>query len=649
MAMEDLVGRRLGKYELRSQIGRGGMGVVYEGYDPMLERRVAVKVLAPHLVWEQKFVERFLREARAAARLDHPNIVTIHDVGQDAGWYYFVMQYLEGRPLTALIREHGPLDTRAVLRILRPLAGALDYAHERGLVHRDVKPANVIVGANGHPTLTDFGIAHAARTTRLTQSGVVVGTPEYMSPEQAQGKRVDACSDQYSLAVIAYELLSGHPPFEAESTPALLYKVVHERVPPLRAARPDLPVEAAQALELALAKEPGLRFPSCASFVERLAAALQPLPMPGRREPPTTPTRPPRRRVPRWVWGIAGLLAAALVIWMATALGGGPEVLPAPDDVRTPVFMVTLEPTPTETAEPTLTPTPIPAPTLTPVPPLPPAGTVPGDTWVHPLTNVTMVYVPAGELEMGSSEGEPGEHPVHTVFLDAFWIDLTEVTVDQFRQFVDATGHETTAEREGSGYVWDASAGRGLVEGADWEHPHGPESGAVADHPVMQVSWDDAVAYCEWAGGQLPTEAQWEYAARGDGEPVYPWGDGFDCSRGNFDDETEIDAYTVPGDAGCDGYVRTAPVGSFPAGASWCGALDLSGNVWEWVADWYGEYPSGRQRNPTGPASGEHRVIRGGSWDDSDRDVRAARRFDTALPIMRVNVLGFRCVVLLGG
>ena len=187
MDSNDLTGTQIGKYELRAEIGRGGMGTVYKGYDQMLDRYVAVKILAPHLVWEKEFVERFLREARAAARLKHPHIVTIHDVGQEGGWYYFVMEYLEGETLTDLIRRRGPLPPDEVLSILRPLAEALDYAHHRGLVHRDVKPANIIVGSEGQVTLTDFGIARATQETRLTATGTVVGTPEYMSPEQIKG------------------------------------------------------------------------------------------------------------------------------------------------------------------------------------------------------------------------------------------------------------------------------------------------------------------------------------------------------------------------------------------------------------------------------------------------------------------------------
>jgi serine/threonine-protein kinase len=274
MEHNNLVNSTLGKYRIEAEIGRGGMAVVYRGYDPDLDRNVAVKVLAPHLVWDELFVERFLREARAAARVKHPNIVTIHDVGQQAGWYYFVMEYLAGHSLTALIQQRGSFPPQAVLAILRPVASALDYAHHDGLVHRDIKPGNIMVSPRGHVTLTDFGIARAVQDARLTGTGTIVGTPEYMSPEQAKGLTVDARSDQYSLAVVAYEMLSGDVPFKANSTLALMYKLVHEPPPPISQARSDLPAGVQPALGRALAKEPGERYSKVMEFVEVLDRAL---------------------------------------------------------------------------------------------------------------------------------------------------------------------------------------------------------------------------------------------------------------------------------------------------------------------------------------------------------------------------------------
>ncbi len=270
-----------------------------------------------------------------------------------------------------------------------------------------------------------------------------------------------------------------------------------------------------------------------------------------------------------------------------------------------------------------------------------------------------MVYVPGGEFRMGSSEAEiaaayeqcerdPGtggacpedwaeaESPQHTVTLDAFWIDQTEVTNAQFATFLNERGNQT----EGGATWLELEDEDCLIEQVSGAYR--PRRGHD-NHPVIEVSWYGALAYCEWAGARLPTEAEWEYAARGPQGLVYPWGDAFDCSRGNFDDETQKDDYVVPGGEGCDGYERTAAVGSFKTGASWCGALDMAGNVWEWVADWYGKYPSAPGTNPTGPAQGEIKVLRGGSWNNFPGWVRSASRFRFK-PHLRDNTSGFRCV-----
>jgi serine/threonine protein kinase len=261
---------KLGKYQVIEEIGRGGMGAVYKGHDPQLERPVAIKLLAPHLAWEREFVERFLREARAAARLRHPNIIGIHDVGQDGDWYYFVMDYLPGPSLKQLVTRKGRLAPIEAVPILRQLADALDYAHQHGLIHRDVKPANVIFDSRGQAVLTDFGIAKATQETGLTATGKSIGSPHYMAPEHVQGQPVSARTDQYALGVLAFEMLSGQLPFDADSTTTILYKQVHEKPPSITELCPDLPLAVESTLERALAKLPAERYASC----NDLAAAL---------------------------------------------------------------------------------------------------------------------------------------------------------------------------------------------------------------------------------------------------------------------------------------------------------------------------------------------------------------------------------------
>ncbi|MFL7791202.1 MAG: formylglycine-generating enzyme family protein [Anaerolineae bacterium] len=267
-----------------------------------------------------------------------------------------------------------------------------------------------------------------------------------------------------------------------------------------------------------------------------------------------------------------------------------------------------------------------------------PEGPSLGDTRTRPADGMVLVYVPAGEFKMGSMDYRD-EYPVHTVVLDMYWIDETEVTNAQFAAFLNAQGNQA----EG-GVAWlDTRDSDCLIEqSGDGYWP----KGGYADHPVVEVSWYGAAAYCRWAGGRLPTEAEWEFAARGMRGDVYPWGNDFECSRGNFDDETKLDSYVVPGGEGCDGYDRTAPVGSFPSGKSWVGALDLSGNVWEWVADWYSEdyYVNSPSEDPEGPSSGESRVLRGGAWFYNPSDARASNRFDFT-PDVSYNFLGFRCAM----
>ena len=313
---------------------------------------------------------------------------------------------------------------------------------------------------------------------------------------------------------------------------------------------------------------------------------------------------------------------------------------------------------PTETAAPTFTP----SPSRTPLPPtstLQPTSTptVPtatprptdrhalGDTLTRPADGMLMLYVPSGEFLMGSADtdpvAQPQERPQHTVYLDPFWIDRTEVTVAQFRLFVQATGYRTTAEEQGGAYAYVESAGEWQeVDGADWQHPFGPQSNAVDNHPVTQVTWSDAVAYCTWTGGSLPTEAQWEKAARGSDGRLYPWGDAFDGALLNYCDAS------CGGDATFDDdYPFTAPVGSYPAGASPYGALDMAGNVWEWTADRYNSsyYAHSPSENPTGPTSGASRVLRGGSWNHDRTGMRVAYRLDAPRSTI-VDNFGFRCV-----
>jgi serine/threonine-protein kinase len=262
-------------YEIEAEIGRGGMAAVYRARDLRLRRLVAIKVLPPDLAFREEVRTRFLREAQTAAQLNHPNIVPIFSVDERSGLVYFVMALVEGESLGAkLARERRPA-VAEVMRVLREVADALGYAHARGIVHRDIKPDNILLdSATGRAMVTDFGIARAAEgDSRLTVTGIAVGTPTYMSPEQALGERdVDGRSDQYSLAVVAYQMLTGEPPFAATNTPAMLLKHISEPPAPLGEMRPDLARGLVSAIERALSKKPSERWPTTYAFRDGLSA-----------------------------------------------------------------------------------------------------------------------------------------------------------------------------------------------------------------------------------------------------------------------------------------------------------------------------------------------------------------------------------------
>ena len=266
------------QYLIENEIGRGGMAVVYRGVDTRLNRTVAIKVLPPDVAFNPDVRVRFLREAQTAAQLNHPNIVPIYSVDEkdSAGLVYFVMAFVDGESLGSRLKREGIWPVDRAVRVLRDVADALAYAHARGVVHRDIKPDNILIDrASGRPMVTDFGIARAAAgETRLTVTGVAVGTPAYMSPEQALGEReIDGRSDLYSLAVVGYHMLTGEPPFKAVNTPAMLVKHVSEPPRPVRERRPDVPAYLAVAIDRALAKRPEDRWTDAAEFRDALDGA----------------------------------------------------------------------------------------------------------------------------------------------------------------------------------------------------------------------------------------------------------------------------------------------------------------------------------------------------------------------------------------
>ncbi len=336
-----------GRYELEKLVGSGGMSNVFRAHDRLLERTVALKILHEQYTRDEDYVERFRREARAVAQLTHPNIVTVIDRGEQEGRQFIVFEYIDGENLKEL-SNRGPLDAREAIRLSLQVARALSFAHERGLVHRDVKPQNVLLNEDGQAKVTDFGIARSLDVHGVTQTGTVLGTSDYIAPEQARGQKVDPKTDIYSLGVVLYELLIGDVPYSGDNFVAVAMRHVNEPVPSVIERRPDCPTRLDLAIQRAMAKDPDDRFESMAAFVDELEACHAELD--GRDDEGATmivpaarqrrPKRPRQRReLPLVPIALAALAAAAVAIgafWLFDNGGGGviPDGSPSPKPVK---------------------------------------------------------------------------------------------------------------------------------------------------------------------------------------------------------------------------------------------------------------------------------------------------------------------------
>jgi serine/threonine-protein kinase len=319
-----------GRYEVERMLGRGGMATVYLARDDALQRPVALKVLADGLRDDDPFRRRFLREARLAARLSHPNVVRVYDVGEADGRPYIVMEYVPGETVADLLARRGRVVPAEAVEIAAQACEGLQHAHDHGLVHRDVKPQNLLVREDGCVKLADLGIARAAESTHLTQHGTILGTAAYLSPEQAAGEEVTPAADVYSLGAVLYELLTGRPPYQLSSLAELAERQAAGEIVPPRDLQPGVPERLEAVVMRCLARDPRFRPGSAAEVAAELRAALD------ERRPPTAVTAPlPRRAsvsVPgsgAWLWvGAAVLLAAAAAALGLTQLGGGSSETP---------------------------------------------------------------------------------------------------------------------------------------------------------------------------------------------------------------------------------------------------------------------------------------------------------------------------------
>ena len=327
-----------GEYRIERMLGRGGMGMVFLAQDLTLEREVAIKVLPPDFSSDPQVIKRFQQEAKTAAKLDHPNIIPIYRVESAEGLNFFVMKFISGTSLEDVLESKQPLSSDYIERILAEAARALGHAHSRRVVHRDVKPANIMFDHDGRVMLTDFGISKALQSAGgLTGTGMIVGTPHYMAPEQAKGQPVDGRADQYSLGIVGYRLLSGTLPFSGDSVHTILYKHIFEPAPSVAALRPGIPRNLTDAIQRALSKEPADRFPTMEAFADAVrgsaaagtADATTPLPAPA--AIPATVQTPRRSRVPRTALAVAALVLVSLSAWLGLR-GRRAAVPPVPAD-----------------------------------------------------------------------------------------------------------------------------------------------------------------------------------------------------------------------------------------------------------------------------------------------------------------------------
>ena len=325
-------GDELGGYRIESILGRGGMGVVYLAEHIRLKRKVALKVLPSELAEDQRFRDRFLRESELAASLDDPNVIPIYEAGEHDGVLFIAMRFVDGRDLKALLEQEGPLEPGRAVEIVGQVANALDAAHSKGLVHRDVKPGNILLAPRTggsvpteHVYLTDFGLTkRAASDSGLTGTGVFVGSLNYAAPEQFEGGTLDARTDVYSLGCVLFESLTGVPPFRKEQDAALMHAHLHEPPPPATALRPELPVAVDRVVERAMAKRPEARYPTAGGVADALRDAVGGVETPGR------PSPPPRRRPRARLVAAAALTATMTVVAVVALTRGDGEPGPSP-------------------------------------------------------------------------------------------------------------------------------------------------------------------------------------------------------------------------------------------------------------------------------------------------------------------------------
>jgi len=647
------------RYRIVRLLGQGGFGAVYRAWDLNLERPCALK---ENLEASDQARDQFQREARMLANLDHPNLPKVSDHFTLTGrGQYLVMDFVEGQDLQEMLDQHPgvPLPEDQVLAWIDQVCDALIYLHGRNppIIHRDVKPANIRITPEGKAMLVDFGIAKIYAPDLRTMTGARAFTPGYASPEQHGGRGTDALSDVYSLGATTYSLLTGLVPPSATD-------IISGLEPP------PLPVEqvnrnasprVSRAVIAAMQINRDQRTASVREFKDAIGGArgkLDPTLLVHRYEAGEQTPRPAEKVIPGvmpkrawlpWLGGVALLLFIAVIAYAILSSGSDPEIEPPgdqtaqsisslqtiealsetqtaiaqalipveqgelPDDTSEPLQLTstqTLQLTSTGlfTLDQSSTPAEMPATALTETPEdtATPAGLA---AQITDGQDVLMALVPAGPFLMGSEDGQGDERPVHELTLDDFYIDVYEVTNAQYARCI-AVG---ACGIPGCTTFFDNS---------------------LADHPVVCVSWYDALNYCQWRGAGLPSEAQWEKAARGGLQgSLYPWGDQSPVCRSGAANGAQFG----------DCVEGTLAVGSFAPNGY--GLFDMVGNAWEWTSSLYMDYPYDADDGRESLSSGGVRVSRGASWYSTGNVLRIANRNNVYPDEMR-EYDGFRCARL---
>jgi len=689
---DDLAGQHLGQYELLERIGRGGMGVVWRAMHTRLKRHAAVKLLSNDRLCDSQAVARFAREMEAVGRLDHPNLVRAHDAGEVDGQLYLAMEYLDGADLSRVVRNHGPLAVADACEVVRQTAQGLQCAHEHGLVHRDVKPSNLMLTTEGQVKVLDLGLARLTseppKGNDVTGTCQVVGTGDFIAPEQAQDTRhADVRSDIYSLGCTLYFLLAGRGPFAGPEYTTFVQKVLahtQQPAPPISQFRSELPSGLIAVLDKMLNKDPDQRF----QIASEVARALEPytastdlkgVPA-GHRQPvsdePKEETK--ARHGSTWLMSLMVLMIGVLAYWhteiillvrgegvlVVTGEGttAGLVAIPATgadvqldlDDEGTVRLKaggydirvtgaeagVVVRPERIEIlrgkqtvvelrhAADTATGTARPR---NPPANAPAAGQL-TSRQVENSIGMRFALIPAGEFVRGSPESESGreevEGPQRRIHLTRPFY-LGVHEVTQ-GQYRRATGRNPS-------FYAVSGGGAAYVAGRNTD-----------DYPVDSVVWEDAAAFCEALSAlpaeriaeriyRLPTEAEWEYACRAGTDTPFHYGTSFSSQQANFKGKWPYGGASEGPFVG-----RPVPVGSYEPNAF--GLYDMHGNVWEWCQDWYGPdyYATSPDVDPPGPESRQRHVFRGGGWGARADFCRSAYRSHSIEPRQYLYSLGFR-------